>query len=482
MSTQGIAEPAVLDLSAEPSGGKQRSWQYPALVVAVVVTLLGGVLALVMSREGEPTPTEALAEVREFVKDARTATFVATSESTSAPKSGDVGHSSTSRSRATGQVQLPDRAHVVSDDGDYASEIIVVGNEHFMREADNVAALAGERWERWTFGEDDKADGGPSAYLGGPGGLAVGTAAEFLSAFGPGASMDLDELFEKLKDPERLDDRRIRATAKLADLVPEEVKREIEELRAKIEAEAKEHGEDPESDDEGFEAALPSLDGTLTATIEYGDDGRLDVLTFDFEQDMGDDRSIDREEIRFADWGKPFTIEPPAGDQVDRTPHIDEDLLAQAQSRFTVYAPSAPPAGWELQSLTVEEHDDEIETCESVDLGYTPADVDPRDYDGEDEEPPALALSSMASSCEWLADSLPDMEDARRVRIGPWTGRLIEITSEDFISPLLDGLTVVITIGGTTVMASSNLPEAQFLAVLRTLAPIDLAKQPVAQL
>lgn len=467
MSTRGNSQDGglVVELTDEqtPAPGRRR-WVVPSVAVGVAVVLIGALVGLLLSRdEKEPTPTEVLAEVHEFVDEARTATFVSTAEHTFSPESGDgLGHSSTSRSRATGQFQLPDRAHVVVDEGDWAHEYVVNGKERYDRTAEGVAGLAAEKWVRWTVSD---APPDTAVDFGGP----AGSAASFLAMFGEDMA-DFTELFDKLKNPERIAPNRVRASVPLADVVPDEVKQMIERFRQQIAEEGDEDG-----------AMLPSFDGTLTVTVDYGAEGRLDVLLLEVDQDEGDDRAVDKEEIRFADWGQAVTILVPGVDQIDATPHIEEELLAAAQQRFTVFAPT-PPAGWKLQSATVEEADAESESCESVDLQYGPGDVDVQSFDFEEgEEPPMLTVSSTEPSCQWADDYVPELESPRRVRVGGVTAQVGALAEDEYYGFFSEGSAAVLTLQGTPVVVATNLSEAELVAALRSLAPLDLSKQPIAR-
>jgi hypothetical protein len=472
MTSGGSPQSPYLPDPSRPVGRLQR-----VLVVGVAALLLAGVTGLLVVRKGERSPTEALARVRAFVQAQKTATFTGTSESTFAPTSDDVGHTSTTRARFNGEIRLPGEAHIVFDSGDFASEVLLVDGTSYARSADSRAELDGEQWVKWEQeGEDDEdeedtAAAGPGVVtsFGGPASRAAADAMGFISASGPGSPVELDALFAELAEPERLAPNRIRAEVPLRDLVPEEAQRRLDDAR-----------EDAE-DKEGFD---DWLDGTLAVTIDYGPDGRLDVLVFDTEHDIEGERSTEHQEFRFADWGKPVTFAAPAQDKVDATPHIDEQGLAQAQGRFTVLAPTTPPAGWVLQSLTFDERDSEIETCAVVELIYTAADLPEPDQetDEDDEElpePPMITVASVEPDCPWLEDSLPDLSEARTVRIGSWSAKATENTEDNYFSWLEEGVTFVFEAHGTRVAAAGNLPEAEVVRVLRTLAPIDLSKQAI---
>ena len=475
-----------------------RRWRYRALVIGLVLVLLGGVGALLLTPDGEPTPDEVLSEIRGFVREQRTATFTGVSENTYGPgtDSAGVGHSSTSRSQLTGEFRLPDQLHVVTDSGYWADETIVHGNDVFSRDAESKAELAGEQWEKW---DAEPLRGGFPGMNPNPlvPNAALDAAAGFMTAMGAGFPVDLDTLFAKLSKAEEVGPNRIQATVKIGDLVPEEVRRAFEQQKAEFDTAVEQAkaaaaaaaaggadeaiGDFDEFDFEDVGEAVFDLnfEVALTVTVAYGSDGRLDSLVFDSTDDLGDGEVVkEHEEFHFANWGQPVAITLPGADQVDATPHLDEEGLARLQQRTTVMGLSAPPAGWVLGTLSVHEDDAESETCDAVEIHYYLADE--AQMEATMDMPPFISVASVAP-CEWLEHNVPDMEDARIARVGAWTAKVVDDAVDNMFTSLDDGLTAVLDVGGTTVVAACNLPEAEFLKVLRSLAPFDLAKQPVAR-
>ena len=118
--------------------------------------------------------------------------------------------------------------------------------------------------------------------------------------------------------------------------------------------------------------------------------------------------------------------------------------------------------------------------CPMVDLDYGP----PRP---ENEEPgwhgytPTLRISLMAASCSegesYLEFSEEDAGPAETVRVGPYqaTVRSVRIPAPDDMQML----NIRFTAGDVVVDADTTLPREQALAALATLAPLDLASQPI---
>lgn len=468
-------------------------WRYRALAIGLVLVLLGGLGAVLLTPDGEETPAQVLREVRGFVNEQRTATVTGVSESTYGA-SDDDRHVTVSR--LSGQIRLPNQARITTEDDEFYEETIIIGDAVYTRSAESKAELASELWEKFDVASNWGLGNWAPAPAPEVDSVALEDAASFLTTFAAGFPLDLDTLFAKLSDAERVSPAQVKATVALGDLIPDEVRKAMEALeeqgreqmqeqreafekqiadRAEGREVEEEHEDDLEEFDADFSYDFP-FDDLLTVTVGYGPAGRLDSLVFDTEEGTGDDYSKEHEEFRFTNWGGPVDIQAPSGDNVDLTPMIDEAAIAELQERTTVMALGAPPAGWILGSVEGQEPDDDSETCESVDLSYHPAEAEePFTLD----EPPGILVSTIAPGCEWLEANLPDMAKAKTVRIGSWTAKLSDDADGNTIHYTDEGLTAVLTVNGSTVVASSALPEAQFIAALRSLAPLDLATQPL---
>lgn len=458
-------------------------WRYRALAIGLVLVLLAGAGALLLTPDGEPTPAQVLRDVRGFIDEERTATITAVMESTyGSPDDPDF---EPEVSRLSGQIHLPDQARVLTEDEYSVEETLVVGRDVYYRSADSKAELASEVWEKfnanamWGFGTSGMT---PPPDVDS---AALEDAAAFMSTFSAGFPLDLSTLFDKLARAERLSPTEVKATVTVGELIPAEVRKVLEATEAEFRRRAQELDEKDEEEaefedveiepggefDEDVEVSSDfNFEVPLTVTVGYGPKGRLDALTFDIEEGSGDDYSKDHQVFRFTNWGRPVDITPPTGAQVELTPTIDEAALAEMQKQTPVMALGAPPVGWVLASAEVE---DDEEGCLSSGLEYRPAQA------GADfmlDDPPIINVATLSPGCrDELEEDLPDMAKAKSVRIGAWTAKL----SAD-VDVHADGhLVAVLTVNGATVLASSTLPEDQFVAALRSLSPLDLAKQPL---
>lgn len=424
-------------------------WRYRALAVGLAVVLVGGLAAVLLAPGGGDTPAQALREIRRFVSEQRTATV--TGESTTWLQ--EEGGPEPVTTRLSGQIRLPDEAHIVSEEDGYADETLVAGGSVYGRSAGGKEELAGEKWERRGPASDDGDDGDDDARL--------------VAAMSAGIPLDLDALFGRLSDARRVGPAQMRGTVSLGDLLPDEVRRLMEAQSPAFDEDELEGTDLPErgitATDEytvefGFHVEL-------VITIGYGPGGRLDSLLIEAE-DASDpeDATKDRDEFHFSNWGAPVDIAPPAADQVDLTPGIEEEALAEFQRHATVMALSPPPAGWALAFASVVERDDVNRRCPSAELQYFSDDDQPG-------APGGILVSTIAPGCPWRDGRLPSNQPpARTVRVGAFQA---QVTDDG------DGLTAVLTVDGATVVVSSGLAEAAFLDALRGLAPLDLSRLPL---
>ncbi len=104
-----------------------------------------------------------------------------------------------------------------------------------------------------------------------------------------------------------------------------------------------------------------------------------------------------RVEVRFSDWGDPIQVDPPTAAEVDRTPWIQEELLA-AHPQLLI-APAEPPEGYGLTFATVGSPSAE---CVSVELEYSDEDQHRSVFGAPivtDEEFAYLHLSVTTTAC-----------------------------------------------------------------------------------
>jgi hypothetical protein len=457
--------------------GQRPSVGYRAAVLGTIVLFIAATGALLVL-PGHESPTLALARVRAFVKDQRTAHFVDDEVDTFGSVGGGLGDTSTTRSRSTGDIRLPRDSRVVTDygTGEGVSEVLTVDGAIYVRNADSTIALGSTLWVKETisggFGPanmtaNDRGSGGMQTFSptgseppvpvgrGIPQEALLAMAQASVMGGGMGPLFNFQGLLEKAQQVETLDHNRLRATAALADLVPEELHKALG-------------------------ADLLSTTGGVTLTIQYGAGGRLDGLVIEALADFDGDQTTDRHDIHFSNWGGPVAVAPPAPGQVDATPGIDEGELA-AITDMTVLAPRSLPPGYVLESMDVTHRSVEDEECESVTLEYVRIDWSKvKELTESGGEPPTITVTSVGPNCPYVSDNEPALAGARTVRVGDRTGKLVDNVEDNTYSYLSDGVTLVFD-EGTHVLASTNDGEALLLQVMATLGPLDLATQPAAQ-
>ena len=443
--------------------------RYRAAVIATTVLFLAAVAGLLVV-PGTEAPAQTLARVTAFVRSERTARFTDDSTTTYGPAAaGELGHTSTNRSRAAGEIRLPDESHVVVDEGGSLSEQVVVEQGAFARWGDSRGDLAAASWvplprpsellgRLMAHSHEAVAKATPDGnaiVVGNEASPEIGAALEAADGFFSATSfpLDLGRLFDRLTDVEHAGAHRLHGKAKAADLLPPEYKAFIP-------------------------AGFAALEATIDVAVVYGGGGRLDALTLEYTTTFDDDRETERHDVRFRDWGVPVDIAAPVPSLIDRTPTIDEARLARVAD-MTVLAPTPVPSPWTLASAEVQERDEEVEECGSVTLTYLRADVDSAAYLGRDDDPPTVSITSVPVSCPWLENVRLDAEGARTVAVGAATALIVDNVDDNTYAYLGDGVTAALTIGSTYVLASTNAGEPVLLGMLGALAPLDLSAQPI---
>jgi hypothetical protein len=337
------------------------------------------VVAVVAVRKPARSPADELARIREFVAAAGTGRFEGTSRSQSGEGPEEPGSTSIDVARIEGSFELPHRIRFLEDAGDYVSESILVDRAAYSRSGESRAEVEAAPWayaevpgERpaWSVG------GWTSHGVDEAGAAALSTAYDVFAAFG--GPFDLGQLLRRLGGVRRVSPGVLETTMTVRDFFPPEVVQAIERDSAEEEIEA------------------DFLDDPVTIRLVHAEDGRLDELVVTAESDDGEERTVDRDSLRFSGWGEPVQIAAPSRAEVDATPGIDEEDLAAFRA-FPILAPKPPPAGMLLESASISEEEAEIESCTSVELGYgTPS---PPDAEGDDEVGRFLHLSLVDRSC-----------------------------------------------------------------------------------
>lgn len=166
-----------------------------------------------------------------------------------------------------------------------------------------------------------------------------------------------------------------------------------------------------------------------------------------------------RVDLRFSDWGKRVDLAPPDDADIDPTPDLEEEAIANFKEA-PLLMPAALPDGWRITFADVLPAEETPENCRQAEIDFD----DPEDPSGQ-----YLWLYQMASSC---ADAeVP--EGARPFVAG---GRAGWYTVED-----IEGAEVLVgnlRIGDTVLAFETDLEPADLALILGTLRPLDFAYEP----
>lgn len=460
----GGAEQEYVDGSVGPGGSAGTGGRRRAVALWCALALVVAGVAGVVARHGEGHPPEAeLARIRAFVKEAGAAHFTGTTRSEYGNGADEPGSTSIDVSRLEGAFVLPDRLHLVDDSGGAVDETVLVPAGAYERGADDRAGLATAQWAFTPHGDAGRLPLWAVSVDGGDGGYEA-AGASLLGAVG--SPFDVARLLDHLHGARRVSSGVLEAQTTMRELLPAEMVTEMERLA----------GQDHGIDDAGS-SPTGMLDGRVTVRLVHAADGRLDELDVTEESGTGEDRSVDRTELRFSGWGDAVAVEAPARGDVDPTPGVDEDDLA-AFAAFAPLAPAAPPAGMVLESAEASPEDAGEETCAEVSLHYGPAQPPPADGTPYHH----VEISEVSDSCQWKDDDAgfePLAGQHSTVRVGPYQAEVSELRIPGEHGPTLTS--VKLTAGTVVVSAQSDLPVDQLVAALATLGPLDLAAQPVAR-
>jgi len=437
----------------------------PLLAVLAGVVGLAVVAGVVATRGGGGTdPDEALADAAEALDAAGSYRMSLTTEDrVTTGEAGGPGSDTTTRTVAEGEVSGDDW-RIVSDSGDWADESVGVGGRVYSRFADDTGALAAEPWvvfpttpppsdedlvdqlvwmaapmddmgeleldesgEPPTENEPLTGDDASFAeemlvpvlgglYLGGYG--SQGDAAVSLIPGGFGAA------FGSFEDAEVVAEDAGGLTLRATRSLPPEAAERV---------------------------GLTLPPGRVELVLDA--DRRPTVLRVTVEGATATHRS----EVRFSDWGAAIDIGVPDG-EIDETPWLDEEALAEARVGVTPLAPTALPEGWVIVGIDAYGAEDADErdagTCPRLDVWLGPA-LAPDQLDlGEDY----LDLSLTTRACAETEDDTPFAPGAY--------GDLL-VRHDDI------GL-VQVLVGETVVEVDTSLGDAELAAVLASLQPFDL--------
>ncbi len=159
---------------------------------------------------------------------------------------------------------------------------------------------------------------------------------------------------------------------------------------------------------------------------------------------------------RFVRWNGKVKIETPKRADLDPTPFIDEDAIAE-YTDAALYQPGAIPEGWVVDLADVLPPEQTGGTCDEVEVDY----VDP-----EDESAGYLYIYMYPAAC--ALGALPGSEE---FVAGPYRGFSYE---DEF------GVYYELDVNGTWLEIDTDLPADVLMQMLSNLVPLDLANPPPA--
>lgn len=456
-----VGEPVEL-LAVAPEGNvvvrgpRRRHVVLAGLAVAAVVG--AAVAVVVLGGDDEPDPEAALRAAQELVEESGSYRFEQLNESSVSIGDPDgPGTDTTTRTLVSGTVAAPDTWHVVQDLGDMGFGLDELSNYETIR-----------------IGEELYSSGIPFASSGGPAWVAVGlpddTSAE---------AVDVATMWEELgldSDDPYVEEMLLAIVVQsyVSDTVgdPAAVTRVITELSDPV-------IEEQLSDGGTVLRARLAPDPTLAelgeappvdAVIDLDAEGRPEMVRFTATAGAA---SADVR-ITFADWGAALDVQAPPESDIDRTPWVAEEALAELDPSLLV-APTSVPAPLELVGATVFDESDFVEgfeeelgdvveipaPCPSLTLTYgsqedllAPVDADVDAF----EDYVYLDLYVSDASCLPGGDFLPPFD-------GEFGG---------FPASGGDGYWDV-EVGSATISVSSSLPDAELEPIVASIAPTTAA-------
>lgn len=383
--------------------GRNTGHEWPAGAVAVGLSLV--LLLTVVFVAGRPSgpgsAAEALERTRAFLDahGSMRATLRMRSEMSDPELAEEDPFAFTMR--GTIEADVPDRLRVTTHAFGTATEIVTLGDDvAYTRWAEHARDLPDQLWARY---EVDQIDEG--IFVEGPGGATTGFAS-------------LAYLLRGANHP-RIVERGSDTTFS---------------VRMPVDA-------------TGLTEVPPGARARALVTIDAGfRPRRIEYVT---SADDGE-TSVRLESFR---WDAPVTIVAPDPEDVDPTPEVDEEGLAEFDA-VPILQPAAIPEEWGLMSAYVVAEEESWEGCEQVNLYYTLKDA------GFDDEVPYLDVYEFEKSC---SEGRP--RRSTDLRAGPYSG---------FIAFESDGTnTGEIVVGKTVVQFESDLEPEVIALVLGDLVPFD---------
>jgi hypothetical protein len=457
--------------SERPGATRRRSSLRIVLAVAAAAVLVAGVVAVRALGGDDVDPDAALGRAQSAVADAASYRLRITTEDQSG-LGALVGPGTYTTMRLVDDVEVSgDNWHSRSDGGEWVDESIVVDGTLYTRWGDSYTPVEGEQWTASPVPDPDEAgDAGDMSEMlrwfvadvesitaEGPlpedaeiidGMLVSMVAGVYLAGLG-----DLGAAAGGGPVPFATDPRALAAA--LGTLEDAEV---VSRSDAGVTIRAKRRA--PAEVIEALDRPVP--DGRFEVVLDAED--RPVSLTLTVENESAKHTS----RVDFSDWGATITITAPAESEIDPTPWLDEEALAEARVGITPVRPTVLPEGIELNEIYPVVAEEAVEMgavdgCAQLNLVYGPP-IDPAALD----DPGAMAelgawddyvdVYLLPASCAQRADDTP-------FRRGDYGDAAVRTIDDELLEVL---------VGDTVVQIDTSYQGEALAALVRSIQPFDL--------
>ena len=399
------------------------------LVIATVATVALVVVLVVLVAAEDPPPSarELLDRTQAFVDDAETVEYRGASAFSVEEGDESEGGLFSFTERVTFEVgaELPDRARLVATsafDGEgFVSEAVYVDDHVYTREAADEDGLDDEMW----LLDDEYA------------------AVAFGATIAP---LDLAGVIDDVSAPRVLARARgrvlLRVGVDFADVVPDQLSVSYGEISPVAGA---------------ARPVVVEPDGPMDLIVT--EDGRLEALRVSVVAAYGLTTAM---RIEFTSWNGDVEIDEPDEDDVDETPGIDEEVIADYDDT-ALYQPVALPEGWLLDTAYILGEDETTSGCEEVNTFFA---------DEEYLDPQSNVFEGYLDIYQFPVTCLNgDLGDGDPFVAGQYTGVVTELEDGSYE-------VVRILVGETVVEVDTDLSLEDLAVILAELEPLDVESPP----
>lgn len=383
-----------------------------ALGASVLLLLVGAAgVVLLAGDDGPPTAAQVLDRSAAWLARYDTVTFEARNRFTDA-----ADESYTYRFRSEGSVEFEKGYRAIERYGfGLVTETLQLDEIVYVRDAESARDLPDAKWGKFDLGAAaDRAGVAPFSQAPSPDSGSVFSPAELRAIVGA------------VRDP-KLDD-------------PDADGNQVVKAEVDVDEAFADQGE-----------LIESAELELRAT-KRGEPVRL-ILT------LGQPDGELRVDLRFSDWGKRIDLSEPAASEIDPTPDLEEEALANFKEA-PLLMPAALPDGWRITYADVIPAAETAENCRQAEIDFD----DPDDPDGR-----YLWIYEMAPACG--EETVP--KGAKPFVAGGRAGwyRLEDIEGAEVLVGNL-------RVGDTLLAFETDLEPADLAVVLGDLRPLDFAFEP----